>query len=252
MDDTMRMRVLPDRDSLSREVAEHIVRRAKATVESKGRFTLALAGGSTPRMLYTRLATDFATAMPWDKIHLFWGDERYVPSDDPHSNFHMVHESLLEHIPLPREHIHPMPTGYAHPEEAADAHERLLRQHFDGAFPRFDLLLLGLGVDGHTASLFPGSPALAERSRWVVTSRAPVEPHTRLTLTLPVLNHAAHIFFIVAGDAKADALRCVQGASGPRPDRCPASAVRPIDGDVAWWLDAVAFNAVNTRTPAHD
>ncbi len=237
------VRIHPDGDTLSREVARAIVFRMNDTLTTTNRFSLSLAGGQTPRTLYRVLATEYRDKIPWSRLHLFWGDERYVPRDDPGSNYRLVRESLLDHVAIPGENVYAAPTDLPEPEDAATAYELTLRGWFPTSWPRFDLVLLGLGSDGHTASLFPGSPALAERTRWVMTARAPVEPRLRLTLTLPVLNHAALVFFLVTGGEKADVLRRVL-ASPSEPIAYPAAAVRPEEGGVVWWVDEHAAKSV--------
>lgn len=237
------VRVFPDEDRLGREVARAIVGRMNETLAPAARRSLCLAGGQTPRTLYRVLATEYRDEIPWPWLHLFWGDERYVPPDDAHSNYRLVRESLLDHVPIPRENVHPMPTDLHDPEKAAAAYEQTLRGRFPTSWPRFDLVLLGMGPDGHTASLFPGSPALAEQNRWVATARASVEPRLRLTLTLPVLNRASLVFFLVTGAEKADVLRRV--LAGPsEPSLYPAAAVRPEDGRVVWWVDEQAAKSL--------
>lgn len=236
---TPRLHVHPDLDALSRAVAEDLVGVARDAIARHGRCALVLSGGSTPRRLYGLLGTTYHDQIPWSQVDLYWGDERYVPPDDPRSNFLMAREALLDHLSIPADSVFPMPTGYPDPEQAARAYEATLRRRFPGPWPRFDLVLLGLGADGHTASLFPHSPALDEQQRWVVAVRAPADPPQRLTLTLPVLNHAAHVFFLVAGGDRTTALRrALDGATDMR--TCPAAGVRPLDGDVTWWVDAAA------------
>jgi 6-phosphogluconolactonase len=238
------LRVHPDGDALSREAARAILRSLDETLATADRFSLSLAGGQTPRALYRILATEYHDRVPWSRLHLFWGDERYVPRDDPRSNYRLARESLLDHVPIPPENVHPMPTDLPEPEEAAAAYERTLREWFRSSWPRFDLVLLGMGPDGHTASLFPRSPALAEQARWVVAVRAPVEPAVRLTLTVPALNHAALVFFLVTGAEKAEVLgRVFAGPSEPVTH--PAAAVRPEDGRVVWWADERAAQYVS-------
>jgi 6-phosphogluconolactonase len=237
------VRIYPDRETVSRECARAIVHAITARTGGGDRFTLALAGGETPRILYRSLATEHRTAIPWSQVHLFWGDERYVPPDDSRSNYRLVRDSLLGDVPIPPGNVHPMPTDLPDPRDAARAYERELRTHFHAPWPRIDLILLGLGPDGHTASLFPGSPALGERERWVVDVRAPVDPPVRLTLTLPVLNHADSVFFLVAGAEKAEAVR--RALAGPRdPLTCPAGAVRPAGGSPVWWVDEAAATSI--------
>lgn len=231
--------VYQDLEALSRAVARELEGVARMAIDAQGRFSLVLSGGSTPRLLYRLLAGEFGDRIRWQNVHLFWGDERYVPPDDPHSNYRMVKETFLEQLPLLPHNVHPMPTTHANPDDAARAYESVLDQYFPGSWPHFDLMLLGLAADGHIASLFPGSAALDERSRRVVAVRAPVDPPQRLTLTLPVFNHAARIYFLVAGKMKAGALhRVLVGPCDPR--TCPALGVRPEAGTVTWWVDEAA------------
>jgi 6-phosphogluconolactonase len=237
------VRICADGDRLGRNVARAIVERLNAPLATADRRSLCLAGGQTPRILYRVLATEYRDTIPWPRLHLFWGDERYVPPDDANSNYRLVRESLLDHVPIPKENVHPMPTDLRDPNDAAAAYEETLRERFPPPCPRFDLVLLGMGTDGHTASLFPGSPALAERTRWVATARASVEPRVRLTLTLPVLNRASLIFFLVTGAEKADALRRVL-AGPPEASPYPAAAVRPEDGRIVWWVDEQAARSL--------
>jgi 6-phosphogluconolactonase len=228
-----------DVNALSTALAAAIASDIERTVRTTGRCSLVLAGGTTPRKLYEVLASEYAAQVPWSRVHVFWGDERYVPADDDRSNHRMARETLLDHVPCPPENIHPMPTHYADPHAAADAYEATLRDCFDGPWPRFDLVLLGMGEDGHTASLFPGSPALDEPRRWSVAAVAPAEPSTRLTLTLPVLNRSLRIHFIAAGGGKAPAVRKVLSGTADR-HVYPAAGVQPHHGSVTWWLDREA------------
>ncbi len=233
------LRVFPDLESLSRAVAEAMAERINSTVEQRGRFALVLSGGHTPRRLYELVGSEYCGRFPWPDVHLFWGDERYVPATEAHSNFGMVRRALLDCGRIPSENVHPIPTEFAEPGDAARAYERELRIFFRGDWPEFDLVLLGLGTDGHTASLLPGSAALVESHRWVVPVRAPAEPFSRVTLTLAVLNRATLVYFLVAGADKAASLeRALTGPSDP--DACPASAVRPERGEVVWWVDQSA------------
>lgn len=231
--------IYPDAGALSRAAAEACVRLIGDAVSHRGRCSVALSGGNTPRPLYRLLAAEYGARVLWANVHLFWGDERYMPQDDPRSNYRMAKETLLDGLPVPPQNVHPMQTGFSDPDQAAAAYEQELREYFGSGPPRFDLILLGMGVDGHTASLFPGSDALTEPVRWVMPVRAPIEPALRLTLPLHVLNRAAHVYFVVAGTAKADALARV--LAGERdPQTCTASHVTPIDGEVIWWTDAAA------------
>lgn len=227
--------ILPDLESLSREAA----RRFLAAVESRKEklFRVALAGGTTPRRLYELLASEeFAARIPWPQLHVFWADERLVPHDHLDSNYRLAHESLLRRVPLPRENVHGVRTQFS-PEEAAAAYEQELRAHFDlrrGA-PVFDLILLGTGADGHAASLFPGAAALEEKEHLVAAHRPPARGHALVTLTLPVLNAARRVFFLVAGKNKAAAVR-----EGMKSGTLPVQRVMPARGELIWLVDAEA------------
>jgi 6-phosphogluconolactonase len=238
------LHVYEDLEALSRAAAERLARRIEASVASRGRCTLVLAGGGTPGPLYGVRASEYAERIPWSRLHVFWGDERYVPHDDPRSNYGMARGTLLDHVPLPPENIHPIPTHYPDPKEAAQAYEKTLLASLCGP-PRFDIILLGIGDDGHTASLFPGSPALEEGERLVVATRAPAEPRQRISLTFPALNAAREVHFLCAGPGKAEPVRCAR-APEPAPERCPASSVRPLRGMLAWWLDRDAARLVGS------
>lgn len=242
------LRVFADAGALAAAAARAVAQLLTTAVRQHGSGSIALAGGRTPRGLYRCLALDHRDDTPWDRVHVYWGDERNVPHDDDRSNCRMARESLLEHVPVRPECVHPMPTAVREPGEAAAEYERILRSRFNSEWPRFDIVLLGMGDDGHTASLFPGSPALEEIRRWVVATAAPVEPRSRLTLTIPALTHAAAIFVVVAGRSKADALRC---ALADRPDpRCPASLIRTAGARVVWWADTEAAAHVAPRSPS--
>lgn len=219
------LRVFVDANELSLRAAEAAARLINDSVRVHGRFSVALAGGSTPRSLYRLHAPQFRGQIPWTKVHVFWGDERYVPPDDPQSNYRMAREALLDHVPCPAGNVHPMPTHLSDPDVAARDYEKTLKDYFSKEWPHFDLVLLGLGEEGHTASLFPRSPALEEKQRWVLAVKAPAEPPLRLTLTLPVLNHTANVHFLVAGLSKAQALHQVLTGS-PDPKTYPAAGVR--------------------------
>jgi len=237
------VRVFAELDGLSHALAEMFVAEAQQAISSTGRCTVALSGGSTPRRLYRLLAFGYGERLAWSAVQLFMGDERYVPPDDALSNFHMVQETLVDHLPIPPENVHPMPTGFPAPAEAAAAYEDALRAHFSGEWPRFDVVFLGMGADGHTASLFPYTPSLEQTTRWVVATIAPSEPVRRLSLTLPVFNHARHVHFLVAGPGKADALREVLMHS--EASTCTAARIHPVDGHVTWWVDEAAAAAVD-------
>jgi 6-phosphogluconolactonase len=233
------LRIFQGIDELSLRAAEAVVGTINDVVGSTGACSLVLSGGSTPRTLYGLLASRFREQIPWLYVHVFWGDERYVPPDDAQSNYRMAKETLLNHVPCPHANVHPMPTHFSDPDAAARDYEATLKEYFASESPRFDLVLLGLGPEGHTASLFPGSPALQERTRWVVAVTAPAEPPIRLTLTLPALTRAANTFFLVTGLDKAQALDHV--LVGPAdPNMYPAAGVRPVEGTLIWWVDQEA------------
>lgn len=235
------MRVFPDLEALSHAAAEAVVHAAEEAVAERPRFALVLAGGSTPRRLYELLAGPYRDRLPWAQVHVFWGDERCVPFEVPASNYGMARETLLRHVPLPEEQIHPMPVEGYPPEQAAAAYEELL--HTFAATrpegPLFDLVLLGLGADGHTASLFPeDAPHLAPKDRWVQAVTAPPRhvPRERLTLTLSALNEARDALFLVAGAEKREAVRAVYHDADAA---LPATHVHP-QRRVRWLLDEAA------------
>ena len=233
---TADVRVYSDVNELSFHAAQAAVAVIRNAVDEAGSCSLVLSGGETPRVLYTLFASRFRDEIPWTQVHLFWGDERYVPQADAHSNYRMAKDTLLQHVPCPAANIHPMPTHFPDPDAAARDYEATLRSRFPGAWPRFDLLLLGLGPEGHTASLFPGSQAIADATRWVLSVTAPTEPAVRLTLTPPALSQAAHIYFLVAGSGKAGALsHVVSGTADPQ--IYPAAAIQPANGKTTWWVD---------------
>lgn len=233
--------VCRDLADLSRRAAAEFVRATRDAAARSGRAAVALSGGSTPKALFALLAgPEFAPQIPWPDVHFFWGDERAVPPDHPDSNYRMAFETLLSKAPVPPENVHRIEAEKP-PEAAAAAYEKTLREFFHLAEtdrPRFDLVLLGLGADGHTASLFPGSPALAEERRPVVAVYVEKLGAHRITLTLPVLNRAANVFFLVSGADKAAALAAVfrPGAG----ERLPAARVDPSDGRLVWFVDEAA------------
>lgn len=230
--------ICTDLDSLSRETADRFVAAVEARARTESAVRVALAGGSTPRRLYELLAhPEFQPRIPWTKLHFFWCDERLVPHDHPESNYRMTHESLLKHVPVPGQNVHPVRTQ-ASADGAALAYEQELRAHFRQrrGVPAFDLILLGLGADGHTASLFPGAPALEEKDRLVVAAHPPAGGLARVTLTLPVLNQARQVFLLVTGETKAAALRAALEGSGS----LPAQRLHPPRGELLWLVDGAA------------
>ena len=237
------LEVLDDLQAISLKAAS-IISASAQTAWSKGRFSLVLAGGNTPRMLHDILCSSqhpFMGTLPWGRIHFFWGDERHVPPDHSASNFDMVMTTLLSRVPVPVENIHRM-CGEMFPIEAASRYEKHCREFFNiegTGFPRFDLIVLGMGSDGHTASLFPGSEALQETSRWVLGVPGPTDRSQRITLTPPVLNAARAVLFLVAGEDKATALREVLYGDHD-PEKWPAQIVQPRPGRMIWLVDRAA------------
>lgn len=234
------IRVFEDPQSLFEGAAEEFASQTTAAVRSRGRFTVALSGGSTPRSLYSLLAT--RASLPWDKIYFFFGDERHVPPDNPESNYRMARESLLSKIPIPPENIFRVPAENPDANKAAEAYQQTLRTFFNtapGSFPRFDMILLGMGPDGHTASLFPGTAALQEKARWVVSNWVEKFKTDRLTLTLPVLNNAAVVMFLVSGQDKAGILKEVLEGTQPG-EHVPSKLIKPSNGELIWMVDRAA------------
>lgn len=242
-----RLRIENGVESLAQAAAEEFTAAVAAALQDQERCAVALTGGSTPRVFYRRLAAEpFRDRLPWDRIHFFWGDERHVPPDHADSNFRMAHEAMLAAVPAPPENIHRIPAEDPDAARAASLYEQTLRDFFalrEGDFPRFAILLLGLGPDAHIASLFPGNSALRERERLVVAPWAQHLGAFRITLTVPVLNRAARTFFLVSGEGKADAVYAV--LKGERdPDRYPGQLIQPGKGpeagSVLWLLDRAA------------
>ncbi len=235
------LRVFPGPAEVAAAAAAEVLARGAEAVTARGAFALALAGGSTPRVLYALLADPggpFATRMPWQRTQVFFGDERHVPPDHPDSNFRMASQSLLERVPVPAENVHRIRGELPDADAAAAAYERELRAAL-GEPPALDLVLLGLGEDGHTASLFPGSPALEERERWVVAPWVERLGKRRITLTLPALEAARQVLFLVTGAGKSAALRrALREPASAEP--VPASRVRPGNGRVLWLADRAA------------
>lgn len=230
--------VHPDHEALSQAAAQRLMADVSDVLEDQDECALALAGGGTPRPLYTLLAD---ADVPWNRMRLFWGDERMVPHDHPKSNVRMARETLLSNTAVPADHVHPMPVEDA-PEQAANRYERRLRRYFDDYPPSFDLVLLGLGADGHTASLFPEDPPSLDDSAWVRAVTAPDrhDIRQRLTCTLSVLNDARRAYFLVSGERKRDAVRKVLVA---RDEALPATHVSPRE-QLVWFLDRDAADGL--------
>jgi 6-phosphogluconolactonase len=244
------MQIVTDADALYQATASEFVRQAGEAVEAKGTCTVALSGGSTPQGLYELLANDptWRGQVPWDNMHVFWGDERHVPPDHPDSNYRMAHEALLSKVPIPPAHVHRIQNEHPDAQQVADDYEQTLQAFFHlaaGQLPRFDLIFLGLGPEGHTASLFPGTKALHETKRLVVSTWVGKFFTDRITLTPPVLNNAAGVIFLVSGEDKALALKAV--LEGPdEPEQLPAQLIRPTHGRLLWLVDRAAASLLQT------
>ena len=241
------IRVFPDPQALAEAAARHVVESAQAAVDARGAFSIALSGGSTPRELHLKLASPpLVEQVDWSRVHVFFGDERCVSPDDERSNYRMADETLLSRVPIPRNQIHRM-RGELPPQQAAADYERELRDFFKVEPPRLDLILLGMGDNGHCASLFPGLAAVHEQQRWVVAEYVAEVSMWRITLTPVIINLAREVIFLVAGAAKADMLR--QVLEGPfAPDERPAQIVRPSPGEVVWLIDAAAAAKLSPPT----
>ncbi len=237
--------IYPDATALARGAAEALLEAAQIGVSRHGLFTVALAGGSTPKKLYALLATDPAfAAFPWASTHFFFGDERHVAPRHPESNFFMVEQTLLSTDLVPKENVHRIHAELPDARQAAADYEVELRSFFSepqrhGGFPRFDVILLGMGPDGHTASLFPDTPALNEKARWVVANPVEKLKTDRITLTFPVLDSARAVLLLVAGDDKAEKIGEI---FGEKKDTLtyPVQRVQPVQGSKDWLLDQAA------------
>lgn len=243
--------IADDAAALARSAAEEFARLARAAITARGTFTVALSGGTTPRALYELLASDavLRAAIPWQRVAVFWGDERTMSPDHAESNYRMARETLLLKVPVAATNVHRIPAELSDPVAAASRYEAALRSAFslaDGDLPRFDLVLLGLGVDGHAASLFPGTDALHERQRLVVANRVNQLHTWRITLTFPAINSAATVLFLVSGVKKSRPLRDV--LEGTRdPERLPAQWIQPTNGRLLWFVDREAAQLLGTE-----
>ena len=246
----LEIRILADGAAIAQRAAQQFLQAAADAVRERGSFTAALAGGSTPKTLYSLLANDPAlrSQVPWDKIHLFFGDERHVGPGHPDSNFRMATEAMLSKAPLKAEQVTRIKGEYPDAEQAAQEYEQALRTYFqlkDGEYPRFDLLLAGMGNEGHTLSLFPGTKALHPGARVVVRNWVGKLYTERITLTAPAASNAARIIFMVTGADKAAALKAV--LEGPyEPEQLPAQLLQPKNGKLLWLVDAAAGSMLST------
>lgn len=248
MSGTVEVRRLATPQDLFRAAADEVLHAASEAIEKRGRFTIALSGGSTPKSLYSLIAANAATSVDWQKVFFFWGDERHVGPKDAESNYRMVEESLFSKISVPASNIFRVPAENPDAAAAAEAYEQIMRKFFEtapGEFPRFDVILLGMGPDGHTASLFPETAALKEKSRWVVANWVEKLQTHRITLTLPVLNQARLVAFLISGTDKAAALHEVLEGKAPG-EKYPSKLVQPVDGKLIWFVDRAASSELST------
>lgn len=235
----MQLHVATDPEELSRQMAEWILSDIDKVLHESDVYTLVLSGGSTPERLYSTLADPrHASRINWEKIRVFFGDERYVPFSDTRNNGRMAYDTLLSKVPLPENHIHYMNTTLP-PEESAEAYAGILREYFGEEGLTFDLVLLGMGDDGHTLSLFPGSGLIHEEKKWVASPYVAAQDMYRITLTPPVVNRARSVAFMVTGEGKASTFKAVtEGAY--QPEKFPSQIIRPDDGALHWFLDRAA------------
>ncbi len=244
------IRILPDGVAIAKRAAQEFVQAASAAVRERGTFNVSLAGGSTPKALYSLLVNDptLRSQVPWDKTHLFFGDERHVPPDHPDSNFRMATEAMISKSPLKPDQVTRIKGEYPDADQAALEYERALREYFklkNGEYPRFDLLLAGMGNEGHTLSLFPGTRGLHADGRIVVSNWVGKLYTERITLTAPAASNAAEIIFMVTGADKALALKSVLEGRY-EPEQLPAQLLQPRKGELLWLVDAAAGSMLAT------
>lgn len=237
--------VFSDANALIEAGAEKFFQIALESIKRYGRFSVALSGGNTPRPLFAALGSaEFYSRLAWENVHLFWGDERHVPPEHPDSNYRMIKDVLLSRIAIPQENIHRVPAELDI-HAAAEQYEERLRSFFEGEMPRFDLVLLGMGEDGHTASLFPQSSGLDEEERWFIANYAPARKSWRLTLTKTAINAARHIMVLVSGASKAQILADVLYGE-KEPDLKPIQSISPENGEMIWMVDCEAAGRLGT------
>lgn len=241
----MQLHIAEDINELSVSVANWLVQYISQVLEKQDRFTIALSGGSTPKKLHELLVTAaYRDKIDWSKLHIFWGDERYVPLEDERSNAKMAYDTLLNHVSVPASQIHIMRSDIA-PEDAAAAYEQLLHEYFDNMPATFDLVLLGMGDDGHTLSLFPGkTEVIHEQKRWATSLWLESQNMYRITLTAPVVNKASCVAFLATGSNKAGVLKEVI-AGAYQPDVYPSQVIKPEKGQLIWFVDKAAAGNIN-------
>jgi 6-phosphogluconolactonase len=251
----MPLHIYKDTELMSVDCAKWICESIAETVQTKGRFTWVLSGGNTPKTLYELLAASpYREKIPWEKLHIFWGDERAVPFDDPRNNAKMAYDNLLNQVPVPASQIHVMRTDIP-PEESAVAYEKILQQYFPSANRTktstvgghtFDLVLLGMGEDGHTLSLFPGTEVVQEEKAWTRAYFLKAQDMYRITLTKSIVNLSAKVAFLATGPDKAKALE--QVLEGPfNPDLYPSQVIRPLTGELHWFIDEKAASGLSYK-----
>lgn len=245
----MDLRILANDDDLARAAAEHFVHKSSEAVAQRGFFTVALSGGSTPKALYELLANPnapFRAQIPWSSIHFYWSDERHVSPDHPESNYRMAYEAMISHVPVAPANVHRVISENPCADDAAKDYEATIVKHI-GNKPRIDLVLLGLGSDGHTASIFPGSEVLHETKRLVAAPWVEKLKTYRITMTLPLLNNGASVVFLVSGAEKAQIVKEVLEG----PEKYPAQAVKPGNGELIWMLDQNAAKELTSKALRH-
>lgn len=247
----MQLHIFKNTDELSKTVADWMVEHISKTLQQQDRFTLVVSGGSTPKKLHELLASDnYKNKIDWSRLHIFWGDERFVPFNDERNNAKMGFDTLLNHVPVPKEQIHIMQTENVTPEDSAKAYEEILKRYFQSPniehatshikHPTFDLVFLGMGDDGHTLSLFPGkTEVIHETNKWCTSLWLESQNMHRITLTHPVVNNAAAVAFLVTGTAKAKALQQVLKGNY-NPDLYPSQIIQPTSGELHWFVDEAA------------
>ncbi|MBL7768967.1 MAG: 6-phosphogluconolactonase [Flavipsychrobacter sp.] len=243
----MQLHIFPNAEAVASEAAHFIVHRIREVLNRQDRFTICLSGGSTPKRLHQLLAEDpLKSQVDWSKIHVFWGDERYVPLEDERNNARMAYDTLLNRVNIPEEQIHIMRTDFDSPADSAAAYEKILHQYFDNQPHSFDLLILGMGDDAHTLSLFPHTEVIHENTRWCSSFFLPQQDMFRVTITRPIANLSSCILFLTTGQGKAKALANV--LEGPRDiEEYPSQSVQSIAGATVWMVDEAAAAALERR-----
>ncbi len=245
----MHIAIYPDIETISQQAATYVARIAREAIVTRGRFTIALSGGNTPKQLYGLLASEpYSSQIDWQLVEIFWSDERCVPPDAPESNYHMAQEVMLSRLSIPVAQVHRMPADRDNRDAASQEYTQEMQRVFStNGIPEFDLIQLGMGPEAHTASLFPHQPSLHEKERLVMPVSVPKPPPDRLTFTPPILNAARNILFLATGADKADALQAV--IEGPRnPDEYPAQIVRPPNGEVTWMVDKAIAQKISVNS----